>query len=312
MRTYARAPSMTQRPSFAPQLWLLSMNLIWGASYSAVKYSLDRGLQPFALMTARFWLACLCLLPLVAMRERDRIAGSAARGLVTGLALLLGYVLQTYGMQQTTASMAGFLSGLITLLVALGGWLVFRERLHGSTALGLLLGFAGLVMMCWGAEAEGSERKDTIAGILMQTGAAVSFACHILLMSRWSRTGEEFAFCWWQLVAVAIGATVALPLSGGAHGAMSLLSDPWIAANIVYLAVFALAIALVVQSRMQPRIKATQVAVIFATQPLFGALGGMGLLGDTFDTQEWIGAAMITGGVLLAELLRPRSPAHQG
>jgi len=303
---------MTQRPSFAPQLWLLSMNLVWGVSYSAVKHCLDRGLQPFALMTARFWLACLCLLPVVAMRERDRIRGSAARGIVTGIALLVGYVLQTYGMQQTTASMAGFLSGLITLLVALGGWLVFRERLHASTTLGLALGFGGLVMMCWGAESEGPARKDTVAGILMQTGAAVSFACHILLMSRWSKKGEEFAFCWWQLVAVAVGASVALPLSGGAPGALELLRDPWIVCSIAYLAVFALAIALVVQSRMQPRIKATQVAVIFATQPLFGALGGMGLLGDVLATQEWIGGALITGGVLLAELLRPRASAQQG
>ncbi|MEY4831519.1 MAG: hypothetical protein RLZZ562_3315, partial [Planctomycetota bacterium] len=119
---------MSDRRSFAPQLWLLSMNLIWGVSYSAVKYALDRGLQPFALMTARFWLACLFLMPLVAMRQRHALTKSAMRGVVTGLALLLGYVLQTYGMQQTTASMAGFLSGLITLLVALGGWLVFRER----------------------------------------------------------------------------------------------------------------------------------------------------------------------------------------
>ncbi len=61
---------MSDRRSFAPQLWLLSMNLIWGVSYSAVKYALDRGLQPFALMTARFWLACLFLMPLVAMRQR--------------------------------------------------------------------------------------------------------------------------------------------------------------------------------------------------------------------------------------------------
>jgi len=301
---------MSDRRSFAPQLWLLSMNLIWGVSYSAVKYALDRGLQPFALMTARFWLACLFLMPLVAMRQRHALTKSAMRGVVTGLALLLGYVLQTYGMQQTTASMAGFLSGLITLLVALGGWLVFRERMLPSTAFGLLLGSSGLVLMCVGAENEGPDRQNTIAGILMQTGAAVSFACHILLMSRWSRPNEELAFCWWQLVTVAIGATIALPIAGGAPGAIELLVDPWIAASIVYLAVFALAIALVVQSRMQPRIKATQVAVIFATQPLFGALGGMGLLGDTLDAQEWIGGALITGGVLAAELLRRPSAAQ--
>jgi drug/metabolite transporter (DMT)-like permease len=290
-------------PSFAPQLWLLSMNLVWGISYSAVKYVLDRGMPPFAMMTARFWLAVAVLAPFVVHR-RDALVSEAKRGIATGLSLLLGYVLQTLGMQQTTASMAGFLSGLITLLVALGGVLVFRERLHRATVLGLLLGVVGLVLMSWPDAGRDQAGKDSMLGVMLLIAASVSFACHILMMSKWSRNGRETVYCWWQLVTVALGTAAFLPFQGGLAPVLEYALDPSIAGCIVYLAVFALALAIVVQSRVQPRIKATQVAVIFATQPLFGALGGMGLMGDRLGTAQWIGGGLIVGGVLVAELLR--------
>lgn len=295
--------------SFAPQLWLLSMNLVWGISYSAVKYCLDRGMPPFAMMTARFILAVLVLLPLV-LHRRTEIVEERKRGILTGIALLVGYVLQTLGMAQTTASMAGFLSGLITLLVAVGGWLLFRERMRATTAVGLLMGFAGLVLMCLGTEEEGGAKRDSLVGVALLIGASCSFACHILLMSRWSRAGRETVYCWWQLVTVAVGVVGFLPFQGGFASIPAHVQEPWIAGCIVYLAVFALAIAIVVQSRVQPHIPATRVAVIFATQPLFGALGGMALMGDRLDLGQWFGGALITGGVLVAELLRPRADAN--
>lgn len=291
--------------SFAPQLWLLAMNLVWGISYSAVKYCLDRGMPPFAMMTARFSLAVLVLLPLVVNRPRE-VAEERNRGIVTGLALLVGYVLQTLGMAEASASTAGLMSGLITLLVAAGGWLLFRERMRATTAIGLAMGLVGLLVMFAGTGGD-PNAKDSPTGIALLVGASVSFACHILLMSRWSRPGRATVYCWWQLVTVAAGVLVLAPFQGGLGAVATHATDPWIAANLVYLAVFALAIAIVVQSRVQRLIPATRVAVIFATQPLFGALGGMLLLGDTLDACKWAGGALITGGVLVAELLRPRN-----
>ena len=297
---------MADRPNLlAPQLWLLLMNLIWGISFASAKIVVDHDVPVFVLLAVRFWIAVLCLLPFALRAGRERLRSEAGRGLWTGAALLAGYLLQTFGMQRTTASMAGFLSGLITLIVALAGWLVFRERLRRADACGLLLGLAGLVLLCVGTPAAADGGGSTLPGILLQVGASCCYALHILMLSRLSRPGGEQAYCWWQLATVALGVTALLPLADGPGAPWGLDSAiVWI--NLAYLGIFALAVAILVQSRVQPRIPAIRVAVIFASQPLFAALAGNLLLQDRLAMGEWLGGGLITGGVVLGALARPQ------
>jgi len=292
----------------APQLQLLSMIAIWGSSYAAVKTVLDRGVPPFDLLRARFWIAVACLLPPAVAVGRRALGTEALRGIATGVPLLIGYALQTFGIQQTTASMGGFLSGLITLFVAAGAVLVFGERLRAPTVFGLLLGAAGLALLCFGGDEHDGARKNTLAGIGLQIASSFSYAGHILLLSRLSRRGRELQYCWWQLLTVALGVT-ALAAATGTAAAPFRGADPTVWLCIAFLGVFALAIGISVQSTVQPRIPATQVAVLFATQPGFAALGGVVFLGDRMTTLEWSGGALIGIGVLVAELVRPRSSA---
>src|SRR5262245_22516079 len=288
----------------APQLLLLSMIAIWGSSYAAVKTVLDRGMPPFDLLRARFWIAVACLLPPALARGGRALGTECARGVATGVMLLIGYALQTFGMQQTTASLAGFLSGLITLFVAIGAVLLFRERLRAPTVCGLLLGAAGLALLCFGGDAHDAARTNTLVGIGLQIASSFSYAGHILALSRLSRRGRELQYCWWQLLTVALGVTALAALTDAGpvpfRGA-----DPTVWLCIAFLGVFALAVGISVQSTVQPRIPSTQVAVLFATQPGFAALGGAVFLGDRMTALEWCGGALIGVGVLVAELLRP-------
>jgi drug/metabolite transporter (DMT)-like permease len=291
----------------APQLLLLLMIAIWGASYAAVKATLERGVPPFVLLAARFSIAAACLLPLALASGRAALASERGRGIATGLTLLIGYALQTTGMQQTTASLAGFLSGLITLFVAAGAVLL-GERLRAPTVLGLALGTVGLALLCFGGEPPPDSARaptNTLLGIGLQVGSSCCYAAHILLLSHWSRPGREIPYCWWQLATVAAGVTMLAPLPG--VGPLDrYASDPVVAFCILYLGVFALAIGIAVQSRVQPKIPATQVAVLFAAQPGFAAVGGAVFLGDRLQAAEWTGGALIAAGVLTAELLRAR------
>ncbi len=300
---------MADRPNLlAPQLWLLLMNLIWGVSFASVKIVVEHGVPVFVLLSVRFWIAVLCLLPFALRAGLGRLKSEAGRGVWTGVALLAGYLLQTFGMQRTTASMAGFLSGLITLIVALAGWLVFRERLRRADALGLLLGLCGLMLLCLGMPVAADGGGSSLLGVALQVGASCCYALHILMLSRLSRPGGEQAYCWWQLTTVALGVTALLPLADGEAAPWGLDSGiVW--ANLAYLGIFALAVAILVQSKVQPRIPAIRVAVIFASQPLFAALAGNLMMQDALRTGEWLGGGLITGGVLLAALARPRAKA---
>ncbi|MGE3172219.1 MAG: DMT family transporter [Planctomycetota bacterium] len=292
-------------PRVPPQLLLLIAIAIWGVSFSAVKVPLDRGVPPFALLTARFWLAVLCLLPWALRGRRDgTLRSEALRGVVTGLFLLLGYVLQTTGMQHATASVGGFLTGLITLLVAVGAVVLFGERLRAPTVLGVALGTAGVAFLCFGGAPPADPDADTsLLGVALLAGSSISYAAHVLVLSRLARGGRETVYCWWQLLTVAVGVSAAMPLWGGVGEVATWGADPQVLGCIAFLGVFALAIAIGIQARAQPRIRQSQVAVLFALQPAFAALGGAVLLGERMTGLEWTGGALIAAGVLCAELL---------
>lgn len=295
---------MTLRAGHAgvlPHLLLLAMIAIWGGSYAAVKVALET-VSPFAVVGSRFWLAVLCLLPFVLRAAPGTMAATRTKGLITGTALLIGYALQTVGMQETTASMGGFLSGLIVLLVAIGGVLFLGASVRANTVLGLLLGFAGLVPLCMTA-ADPSVQTNTLRGVLLQVGSSTSYAAHILLISRLSPRGGELQFCLWQLLVVAIGGTMLQFTVDGAPP-LAAWSQPLLLWNVAYLGIFATALGIAVQSRVQPRIPPTHVAGLFALQPVFAAVAGSLFLHDELGVRQLIGGALIVLGVLVVGLRR--------
>ncbi|MBK8097209.1 MAG: DMT family transporter [Planctomycetes bacterium] len=295
---------MTPAPtSLAPHAWLLAMNALWGGSYSVVKATLAT-LTPFGLITMRFWLAVVCVLPFVLGEQGRRDLRTTCRpGLITGAVLAIGYTLQTLGMAETSASTGGFLSGLIVLLVAVGGWLAFGERLGGAALAGLTMGVAGIVLLCWPGAATATGPVDTPRGIALQIGASTSYAVHVLLLSHLGRNAPALAFSFWQLLVVAAVGTIAVGIDGNFLQPEPGSASPWtatLAGYLFYLGALATALGIAVQSQVQHRIRPTHVAMLFATQPLFAAVVAWAWLGDRMGPVQLLGGGLIVAGVVVA------------
>lgn len=291
--------SPAERSQFLPQLLLLLMIAIWGASFSATKVALDAGIPALALIAIRFWIAVICLLPIL---DRTRpylgLGSSWLKGAATGLALLFGYWFQTHGMKETTSSVGGFMTGLIVLIVAVGARVFFNERMSRKYITGLLTGCVGLLVLCYGATAN-ETGKNSLSGILLQVGSSSCFAAHVLLVSRFSPRGNEIAFCWWQLTAVAIGATIAATAAGfDLQDLIAATPNTWLA--IGYLGLLCTALGITVQSTMQPRVPPSRVAILLATQPAFAVIAGVIIMGDSLGALEWVGGTIIAASVLIA------------
>ena len=293
------APSAAR---FAPHALLAAMIAIWGGSYAVVKVSLA-SLSPYVVITLRFWIAVLCLLPFLRRGALDDLRRTAGPGLAAGLALATGYLLQTVGMQETSASMGGFLAGLIVLLVAVGGFLLFHQKLGPRALVGLLLGLCGMALLCW-PSGDPAGQQDTLRGILLQVASSTSYAGHILLLSRYGKGAPVAAFCLWQLTFVAIAATVAALLHGGwaAENVATVEWTPQLIGSIAYLGLLATALGIGVQSLVQHKIPPTHVALLFSLQPLFAALFGWLCLGDQMGSMQMLGGGVIVAGVVLTSL----------
>ncbi len=297
---------MTGAARFLPHLLLVVLIMIWSGSFVVSKIGLTT-LTPFGLVTVRFWLAALCVVPFALRAGASASLRTAlGPGLVAGAALASGYLLQMVGMTETSAAMGGLLAGLMVPIVAVGGFLFLGARVGGAGIAGLLLAIAGMVAICWPSEGPADGPKDTLFGILLQVGSSASYATHVLLLSRFGQRMPVAAFTLVQMVVVASAATVAMLVTGRfaatADGAVAW--DGSLLATLAYLGILSTAVAIGIQAKVQHRIPPAHVALLFTLQPLFAALCGWLALGDHLGAMQLLGGGLIVLGVVVTSLDR--------
>ena len=129
-----------------PLLALVAVTAVWGVTFVQVKDAV--AIYPlFAFLAVRFAIASVTLAPFAAGRFR----GFDRRGLVAGVCLggllALGYALQTAGLERTTVSSTGFITGLCVVLTPITAYLLFRDHIPGAVWVGVGLSTFGLAML---------------------------------------------------------------------------------------------------------------------------------------------------------------------
>jgi drug/metabolite transporter (DMT)-like permease len=272
-----------------PTVALLLMTAVWGVTFVQVKDAVE--LYPiFLFLALRFAVSTAALgIPFGGRLRRLDRRGFAA-GLVLGVFLATGYALQTFGLSKATVTSTGFITGLFVPLTPVFAALIFRDRIGASGWVGTGLATAGLALLS-GVEV------GSVAASLFLLGGACSFALHIVFTSRFAPRYDVAALTLLQML-------VAL----GAFGAIGLASEPletprgWtIWGAVLVTGVFASALGFVVQTWAQSKTTATKAALVITMEPVFAGLFGYLLAGDRLSAVAWVGAAVILGGMLVAE-----------
>jgi drug/metabolite transporter (DMT)-like permease len=275
------------------ELALVAVTAVWGSTFVLVRDAVA-GIPPFAFIAYRF-LAAAALLALLRPPALSRVGpGLLGAGVLTGLALFAGYGFQTVGLQYTTASNAGFITGLSVVLTPLLGALVLGERPGRWPLAGAVLAAGGLALLSL-------QRLEVRRGDALVLGCAVAFAAHILLLGRNAPRYSSYALA---VVQLATAGLLGLAWAGVAGD----LAPPgpgmvWLALAIT--AVAASAGAFLIQTRAQREVSPTRTAVILTMEPVFAGLFGFLLAGERLSGRGWLGAACILAGMLVAELGRP-------
>src|SRR3954470_1383228 len=125
---------------------LIVVTAVWGVTFVQVKDAVE--LYPlFAFLAVRFAIATLTLGLPGARRVRTLGRGGVAAGALLGLLLATGYVLQTAGLERTTVSSTGFITGMYVVLTPLIALWLLRSRIAGATWAGVALATLGLALL---------------------------------------------------------------------------------------------------------------------------------------------------------------------
>src|SRR5260221_6258055 len=121
---------------------LVLVTMIWGSTFLIVQHTIKLT-GPFTFLTMRFSIGALALALIFHKRLAQITRTEILTGSIIGLFLFGAYALQTTGLQYTTSSKAGFITGMYVPLVAILAVPMLRQKPTLGGMLGVILSVAG-------------------------------------------------------------------------------------------------------------------------------------------------------------------------
>jgi drug/metabolite transporter (DMT)-like permease len=219
-------------------------------------------------------------------------------GVLLGVVYGGAQVLQTVGLQSTSASVSGFVTGMYVVFTPLLGALLLQARIGRTVWTAVALATAGLAVLSLQGLAVGTGEALTLA-------SAVLYAAHIVGLGVWSTSGNALGLTVVQLLTITVVCG-----AGAAPGGLSLPATAGDWGALLYMAVVAGAMALVVQTWAQAHLPATRAAIIMTMEPVFAGLFAVLFGGERLGARVVVGGAMVLAAMYLVEL-GPRRPDEQ-
>jgi drug/metabolite transporter (DMT)-like permease len=274
-------------------LALLAMAAAWGSTFLLIKDVVTR--IPVAdLLAVRFAIAALALGMIAGPRlhiSRDVLAKGALLGLLYGSA----QILQTIGLAHTAASVSGFVTGLYVVATPLLAAVILHRRIPPVTWFAVFLAMAGLGVL--------ALRGFTLGyGELLTVVAALLYARHIVALGRFSTPQTAISLSLVQLIVIAIMCTAAALWPTAESGVGIQLPGTWHDWLVVlYLALIAGAVTMVLQTWAQAHIEPSRAAVIMAMEPVWAAAFAVAFGGEHVTARMVIGGLAIVSAMYLVE-----------
>jgi len=264
---------------------LVFIAIVWGCCFTLIKQTLTL-VSPLVFLAIRFLLASALVLPWFRGLSRRELVG----GLVLGVLFWGGFVFQTVGLQYTTPSRSGFITGLSTPFVPIAYFMVYRRAPGLRTTLAVLVTGVGMYLLT----RPGGMSGGINLGDLLTLGCAVLFAFQIVAVGHYAVAVRPE-----RLLAIELGLTGVLSaLVAPALETPRLAVVPGALVALAFLSVTA-AVTFYLQLGAQKVVSPALTAIIFTLEALAAAVTSWVVLGETLTPGQWLGGMLILGGAVL-------------
>ena len=269
---------------------LLLVTFVWGSTFVIVQLAIE-DLPPLPFLAIRFFLAFISLLPFLYFQKAHISKSTLIKGMALGVFLFSGYAWQTVGLQYTTASNAGFITGLSVVIVPALVAITTRKLPSRSLILGILFALVGLALLSLG------DQFQLNKGDLMVLACAISFALHIFFVGRYAPETNATVLASAQILTVSVLSAISSVFFP--QPMMHFSTNVWVA--LLVTAIPATSLAFFVQTKMQQFTTPTHTALIFSMEPVFAAVSAFLFIGELLTPRGLLGAGLVLVGMLIAE-----------
>lgn len=281
--------------TFRGVLFILLATLLWGSSFVVTKGAVD-AFPTVLLVTLRLLIgggiaALICLKKL-----KNTSKGLLAACSLLGILYAAGLLLQTMGVEHTSAGRTAFVSAAYCIFTPFIEWAVIkhRPRFKNLLAAAVCLCGIGLIVL------DGGFTIDS--GDLYTLACALSLAFEIVLFGKFVEKYDPDLLNTFMLL-----------FAGVLTGILSLCTEQLpatlhadTAGAILYLAVLCTGIPMLLQGSAQKLIVPTVVTIVLGFEPVFAAIFSAVFLKESFSGRALIGAMLVFVSAFVAVVIREK------
>jgi drug/metabolite transporter (DMT)-like permease len=283
---------------------LVATMVFWGLSFVATKIALQR-IPTFTLVFTRFSLAALIFLFLRQGRKWPSFTRKDHVKMVL-LALFepgLYFIFETIGLQHTSAPKTALIIATIPVVVLVLGALMLGERAGGTSVIGIILSFGGIILLVIGDPEFGWSLEGSLLGDLLIGGAVISASLYMIFARDLGRSYSSFEITFVQIVYGAVFFCLPFLWETPALAWTSITLRSSLA--VIYLTVFSTVGAFLCYNYALYQVPVSRAAVFVNGIPVVTAIGAWVLLDERLTAIQAGGGALVLAAVFITNRPSP-------
>lgn len=278
---------------------LLLTAVIWGFAFVAQVDGVEH-IGSFAINGIRYPIGVISLLPVVLFFERGRVDSSERKrtviaSIIAGTILFGASTLQQIGIEYTrSAGVAGFITGLYTVLVPIGCFLIFKHKTGINVWIGAVLAVIGLFLLCYRV---GDGLTFGVGELLLLIGAFL-WTAHVIVIDRFGKGVRSLHFALGQFCVCSLW-SITLMILFDRPTLSGVMDAKW---ALLYCGVLSVGVAYTLQVVAQKKADPTFAAILLSTESVFSAIGGSIFGIDSISPIGYVGCAVMFVGIVISQL----------
>ena len=291
---------------YTGEIALLFNTIIWGGTFALIKNAFT-DISPLLFLGLRFSIAALIFLPFVYSSLKKTNKQTLIAGSVLGFFYFTGFAAQTLGLNLTTATKSGFITGTFVVFIPILQLIIEKRKPKWFNILSVFLVLIGLIMLSSKGENAIDFMKqlgsDFNLGDLLTLLCALLFAFQVVYVDVFTKKYEYLPMVFVQLLITGIGGFIlSFVFSISTLETVKFTFNTTVVTAVLYTAIFASIIATVIQLKFQKFVSPTKAGIIFSIEPIFAAVFAYFLLSEKISNFGLIGCVLIFIGLIVSEI----------
>ena len=272
---------------------LLITAAIWGLSYSAAAEAMET-MSPLYFVFIRYILGTVILLPIIAFSKKRPSKSLFIGGVLCGICLAGGEILQQFGLLYTSAGKAGFLTALYVIMIPLIGVFI-KKKTDWKVWCASFLSVAGAYLLC----SDGTINNFGNLGDLLMVICALFFAFQFIAIAKFAPQEDALQLAAIQFFTVAVISGICAVCSNESCSWSGIFATTY---PLIFCGIIAIGLGCTVQVAAQKYVHPATSSIILSTASVFAVFWGWLTLGEHYTLANLIGCAIIFSAVVLVQI----------